>query len=69
MQRGLWGMLLAAWLGCVLLMLHSLVDYPLRTPALMATAAVLMGISVAQRSHARTKEISQASRMNRMEIA
>ena len=59
----------AAWLGCVLLMLHSLVDYPLRTPALMATAAVLMGTSVAQRSHARTKEISQASRMNRMEIA
>ena len=59
----------AAWLGCVLLMLHSVVDYPLRTPALMAVAAVLLGISVAQRSHAGPKEKSQASRMNRMRIA
>ena len=59
----------AAWLGCVLLMLHSVVDYPLRTPALMAVAALLMGISVAQRSHANTKEKSQAPSTDRIEIA
>ena len=59
----------AAWLGCVLLMLHSVVDYPLRTPALMAVAAVLMGISVAQRSHASAKEKAQASHTNRTAIA
>jgi O-antigen ligase len=40
----------AAWLGCVLLLLHSLVDYPLRTPALMTVAALLAGIAVAQRA-------------------
>ena len=43
------GVAAAAWLGCVLLLLHSGVDYPLRTPALMTVAALLLGIVVAQR--------------------
>ena len=42
----------AAWLGCLLLLLHSLVDYPLRTPALMTVAALLAGIVVVQRAAA-----------------
>ena len=49
----------AAWLGCVLLMLHSVVDYPLRTPALMTVAALLAGITLAQRSQANTEEKSR----------
>ena len=44
------GVAVAAWLGCMLLMLHSLVDYPLRTPALMTVAALLAGMLVAQRT-------------------
>lgn len=43
------GVAVAAWLGCILLLLHSVVDYPLRTPALMAVAGLLAGIVVAQR--------------------
>jgi O-antigen ligase len=43
------GAALAGWLGCVLLLLHSLVDYPLRTPALMAVAALLAGAMCAGR--------------------
>ncbi len=43
------GVAVAAWLGCVLVLLHSLVDYPLRTPALMTVAALLAGMVVAQR--------------------
>jgi O-antigen ligase len=39
----------AAWLGCLLLLLHSAVDYPLRTPALMTVAGLLAGIVVAHR--------------------
>lgn len=55
----------AAWLGCMLLLLHSLVDYPLRTPALMTVAALLAGITIAQRSRATTET---ESRRNLMEI-
>lgn len=38
------GVPLAAWLGCGILLLHSLVDYPLRTPALMSIGALLAGV-------------------------
>lgn len=44
------GVAVAAWVGCVLLLLHSLVDYPLRTPALMTVAGLLAGIAVARRA-------------------
>ena len=53
----------AAWLGCVLILLHSLVDYPLRTPALMTVAALLAGISVMQRSHATGARESRADHL------
>lgn len=42
----------AAWLGCGVLLLHSIVDYPLRTPALMAAGGLLAGIMVAARVEA-----------------
>ncbi len=38
---------LAAFSGVLVLLLHSTVDYPLRTPALMVVAGVLAGITVA----------------------
>ena len=41
------GEAVAGWLGCITLLMHSLVDYPLRTPALMAVAALLAGTMVA----------------------
>ena len=44
------GVPLAAWLSCWLLLLHSLVDYPLRTPALMGIAGLLAGVLVASSS-------------------
>ncbi len=44
------GVAVAAWLGAVLVLMHSLVDYPLRTPALMTVAALLAGMAVAQRA-------------------
>jgi len=44
---GGFGIALASWLGCVLLLLHSLVDYVLRTPALMTIGALLAGVLVA----------------------
>lgn len=47
------GVPLAAWLGCVLLLLHSIVDYVLRTPAMMAVGALMAGVLVA--SHARSR--------------
>lgn len=47
--RGDGGAAVAAWLGCTLVLAHSWVDYPLRTPALMTVAALLAGIVVAQR--------------------
>ncbi|HEU4662458.1 MAG TPA: O-antigen ligase family protein [Dokdonella sp.] len=37
----------AAWSGVLALLVHSSVDYPLRTPALMAAGALLAGIAVA----------------------
>ncbi|HEY6941832.1 O-antigen ligase family protein, partial [Dokdonella sp.] len=37
----------AAWSGVFALLVHSGVDYPLRTPALMAACALLAGIAVA----------------------
>lgn len=43
------GVAVAAWLGCVLMLMHSWVDYPLRTPALMTTAGLLAAIVVTQR--------------------
>ena len=44
-------------------LLHSLVDYPLRTPALMTVAALLAGISVMQRSHATGARESRADHL------
>lgn len=38
---------IAAWMGVLVLALHSCVDYPLRTPALLAVFALLAGIAVA----------------------
>ncbi len=49
------GVAVAAWLGCVVLLLHSAVDYPLRTPALMSVGGLLLGIVVAQRSRRERK--------------
>lgn len=49
-QGGDRGVAVGAWLACLLLLLHSWVDYPLRTPALMTAGAMLLGIVVAQRS-------------------
>ncbi len=34
----------AAWTSLLVLLMHSLVDYPLRTTALMATAGLLAGL-------------------------
>jgi len=38
-----------AWVGVVLILAHSAVDYPLRTPAMMTVAALLAGIAAAGR--------------------
>lgn len=43
------GIAVAAWIGCSLLLVHSLVDYPLRTATLMTVGGLLAGIVVAQR--------------------
>lgn len=40
----------AAWIGIAVLLAASLVDYPLRTPALMTIAAWLAGVAVAHAS-------------------
>ena len=37
-----------AWIGMVVVLAHSAVDYPLRTPALMTLTALLAGIGVAR---------------------
>jgi len=42
------GVGVAAWLGCALILLQSLVDYPLRTPGMMTIASLLAGIVVSQ---------------------
>lgn len=42
------GAAVAAWAGCLVLMLHSIVDYPLRTPALMTVGALLLAMAVPQ---------------------
>jgi len=42
-----------AWAGLLVLLVHSLVDFPLRTPALMATAGLLAGLLVASLADAR----------------
>ena len=46
----------AAWTGLLLLLLHSVVDFPLRTTTLMATAGLLAGLLLnvvsASRRHA-----------------
>lgn len=42
-----------AWLGSAALLVHSTVDYPMRTASLMATAALLAGIAVAQAGDAK----------------
>ncbi|WP_162433904.1 O-antigen ligase family protein [Pseudoxanthomonas koreensis] len=39
-----------SWLGLVVMLAHSAVDYPLRTPALMTVAALLAGTAAALRS-------------------
>jgi len=51
--RGL-GVTALVALGAILA--HSLVDYPLRTPALLAVAAALAGIAAAQAGHTKTLE-------------
>jgi O-antigen ligase len=51
LARGASGDRRLAWsaiFGIAVVLVHSLVDYPLRTPALMAVAALLAGILVAQ---------------------
>ena len=42
-----------AWAGLLVLLLHSLVDFPLRTTALMATAGLLAGLLLATLGEAR----------------
>ena len=44
-----------AWTGMVVVLAHSAVDYPLRTPALMTLTALLAGISVARALHHRRR--------------
>ncbi|KLJ00728.1 hypothetical protein WQ56_07990 [Luteimonas sp. FCS-9] len=44
---------LAAWIALAAMLAHSLVDYPLRTPALLAIAAALAGIACAEATRAR----------------
>lgn len=46
---------LAAWVALCLPLLHSLVDYPLRTPALMTCFGLLAGIAVAVATDARER--------------
>lgn len=52
---------LAAFAGLLVLLLHSTVDYPLRTPALMATFALLAGVVVGA-SHRPAKQGSTPPR-------
>ncbi|HET8898123.1 MAG TPA: O-antigen ligase family protein, partial [Rhodanobacteraceae bacterium] len=47
---------LAAAGGVLVLLLHSIVDYPLRTPALMSVAGLLAGIVVAAAAKARQRD-------------
>lgn len=60
---------LAAFWGLAVLLLHSAMDYPLRTPALLAVFGLLAGIMIAAageaRQRARAHEASQRSRMRR----
>lgn len=49
MLRGDRAVAIAAWTGCAILLLHSVVDYPLRTPALMTVGGLLAGLAIAQR--------------------
>ena len=49
-------MAIAAWIGCATLMVDCLVEYPLRTPALMCVGALFAGAMVAG-SGLRDKEI------------
>jgi len=42
-----------AWAGLLILLLHSLVDFPMRTTALMATAGLLAGLLLATLADAR----------------
>ncbi len=50
------GVAVAAWLGFVLLLTHAMVEYALRTQALMTVAALLAGLAVARQVEAyRTK--------------
>jgi O-antigen ligase len=46
----------AAWMGLLVMLLHSSVDYPLRTPALMGVFALLAGVvfAAAARTHERS---------------
>lgn len=46
-RPGTFGIALAGWLGCVLLMLHSFLEYVLRTPALMVVAGLLAAAMIA----------------------
>src|SRR5690606_12517218 len=47
----------ACWLGVAVLLLHSVVDYPLRTLSLMTAGALLAGIAVA--AAARTPRVTR----------
>lgn len=44
------GTAMASWVGCMMLLLHSMVEYPLRTPALMTVGALLSAAVVAHRN-------------------
>lgn len=46
-HRASGGLGIAAWFGAAVLLAWSLVDYPLRTPALMTVGALLAGIAIA----------------------
>lgn len=49
--------LVAAWLGATLLLLYSVVDYPLRTPALMTLGAGLLAMVIAARDRPRSQNL------------
>lgn len=58
-----------AWAGLLVLLLHSLVDFPLRTTALMATAGLLAGLLLATLHDARRDIRSRAHRDDALQQA
>ena len=56
---------LAALMGVLVMLLHSSVDYPLRTPALMATFGLLAGIAISAAAQVRKPMAHVTSRSKR----